>query len=104
MGDYSLGQIKEVKEIFQETQIHCCFFHFSQAIWHCFKVYNLCGKRTYEKNRELLFNILMMCFMKRDKIDYFYKQLKKIYKENKYKTFFDYFSRIWLGQKYPKNL
>ena len=55
MCDYSLGQIKAVKEIFQDTQIHCCFFHFSHAIWHRFKAYNLCGKGTYEKNSELLF-------------------------------------------------
>ena len=47
-------------------------------------------KGTYEKNSELLFIIQMICFMKRDKIDGFYKQLKKIYKENKYKSFFDY--------------
>ena len=52
--------------------------------------YELCVKGTYEKNSELLFNIQIMCFMKRDKIDSFYKQLKKIYKENKYKFFFDY--------------
>ena len=42
--------------------------------------------------------------MKKDKIDGLYKQLKNIYKENKYKSFFNYFSRAWLGQKYPNNL
>lgn len=73
MWFYSLGQIKAVKEIFQETQILCCFFLFLHTIWHRFKAYSLCGKGTYEKNSELLFNIQMMCFMKRDKIDGFYK-------------------------------
>ena len=76
MFDYSLGQIKAVKKIFQDIQIHCCFFHFSHAIWHRFKAFNLYGKETYEKNSELLFN-----------------RIKQMDKENKYKSFFDYFSR-----------
>ena len=104
MCDFSMGQILAVKKVFEEVQIHCCFFHFSQAIWHRFKINNLCGIGTYQKNRELLFNIQIMCFMKRDKIDSFYNQLKRKYKENKYKKFFEYFSKNWLGGKYPKNL
>ena len=43
-----------------------------------------------------------MTFMKRENIDNFYKDLKKHYKDNKYKKFFNYFSRTWLGNRYPK--
>lgn len=45
MCDFTLGQIKALKEIYPDIQIHCCFFHFSQAICHHFKKNNLCGKR-----------------------------------------------------------
>ena len=84
MCDFSLGQINAVNEIFPECNIHCCFFHFSQCIWKKFKENKLCGKGTYESNKELLFNIQVMCFIKREKIDEYYKQLKKIYKQDKY--------------------
>ena len=57
MCDFSLGQINALKAVFPEVQIHCCFFHFSQAIWSNFKKNELCGLGTYEKNSELLFNI-----------------------------------------------
>lgn len=60
------------------------FFHFSQCIWKKFKENKLCGKGTYESNKELLFNIQVMCFIKREKIDEYYKQLKKIYKQDNY--------------------
>ena len=104
MCDFSLGQINAVRVVYPECRIHCCFFHFSQAIWRKFKENRLCGQNTYEDNNELLFNIQIMCFMKRDKIDNFYKQLKKIYNKEKYKDFFIYFSRTWMGKKYPKIL
>lgn len=52
-----------------------------------FKKYKLTGKGTYEKNYELLFNIHIMCFIKKDKIENFYKK-KKNFKEEKYKNFY----------------
>ena len=72
MCDFSLGQINAVKYIFPLENIHCCFFHFSQAIWQNFKKNNLCGINSYEKNNELLFSIQIMCFIKRDKIQNFF--------------------------------
>ena len=50
MYDFSLGQINALKTVFPENQLHCCFFHFSQAIWSNFKKNELCGQGTYEKN------------------------------------------------------
>ena len=104
MCDFSLGQINAVKYIFPQANIHCCFFHFSQAIWQHFKKNNLCGNNSYEKNNELLFNIQIMCFIKCDKIQNFFKSLKKKYKGDNYKKFFDYFNKTWLGSRYPVKL
>ena len=101
---FSMGQINAIRDIYPECKIHCCFFHFSQAIWRKFKENKLCGKGAYVENNELLYNIQIMCFMKLDKLDNFYKQLKKVYHKDKYKNFFNYFSRTWMGNKYPKNL
>ena len=36
--------------LFPNVSLHCCFFHFSQAIWNNFKKNQLCGKGTYETN------------------------------------------------------
>ncbi len=41
-----------------------------------------------------------MCFIKRNKIQNFLNHLKKNKREN-YKKFFDYFSKTWLGNRYP---
>ena len=59
MCDFALGQVKALTKVFPNINIHCCFFHFSQAIWNNFKRFNLCGKGSYNKNSELLFNIQM---------------------------------------------
>ena len=42
--------------------------------------------------------------MKKEKMDSFYKNLKKVYKSNIYKDFFLYFSKTWMGNRYPKSL
>lgn len=42
--------------------------------------------------------------MKRDQINNFYKEIKKKYKENKFKNFFNYFNNTWMGNRYPINL
>ena len=104
MCDFMISQIKACQEIFPNCLIHCCFFHFSQCIWNKFKKYKLCGKGTYIANYTLLFNIQLICFMKRDNINKFYKELKKKYNNAKYKDFFQYFSSNWLGDRYPKKL
>ena len=88
MVDFNTAQLKAIKDIFPDCKLHTCFFHFSQAIWKNFKKHNLCGKNTYEKNSELLFNIQIMAFINRDKIDKFYKDIKQHYKNNKYNNFF----------------
>lgn len=64
----------------------------------------MCGKGTYNDNSELLDNIQLMCFMDRENIDKFFKNLKIHYKNNKYTNFFKYFSRTWLDTLYPKKI
>ena len=104
MCNFALGQINALKKVFPDVQLHCCFFHFSQAIWNNFKKNDLCGIGTYEKNSELLFNIQILCFIKRDKIEKFFKEIIKKYKERKYKIFLNYFNKTWLGTRYPTNI
>ena len=50
---------------------------------------------------ELLFKIQEMCFIERNKIDSYFSELKNHY-NNKSKKFLSYFSRTWLGIRYPK--
>ena len=38
-----------------------------------------------------------------ENIEDFYKKIVKAYKENKYKNFFNYFKKTWLGKTIPKN-
>lgn len=104
MCDFALGQINALTKVFPNVSLHCCFFHFSQAIWNNFKKNQLCGKGTYETNYELLFNIQLLCFMKRDKLQKFFKELKKKYKDKKFKNFLNYFNITWMGKRYPINL
>ena len=42
--------------------------------------------------------------MKKEKMDSFFKNLKKVYKSNIYKDFFIYFNKTWMGNRYPKSL
>ena len=73
--------------LFPNVSLHCCFFHFSQAIWNNFKKNQLCGKGTYETNYELLFNIQLLCFMKTEKVQNFFQELKKNIKIKNLKIF-----------------
>ena len=45
-----------------------------------------------------------MNFIERDKIDKFFIELKNEFRNNKYKNFFNYFSRTWLGKRYPSKI
>ena len=45
-----------------------------------------------------------MNFMSWDKIEDFFKKIKKTYENNKFKKFFSYSNRIWLGSRYRKKL
>ena len=99
MCDFNLSQIKVIQNLFPECKLNTCFFHFSQAIWRNFKKYQLTGINTYDNNRKLLFNIQIMNFIERDKIDKYFIELKKEFRHNKYKNFFNYFSRTWLGTR-----
>ena len=104
MCDFNKSQIKAIQTIFPETKIHCCFFHFSQAIWKNFRKHGLCGKGTYNSNSELLFNLQILCFIEKKNIINFYKKINNNFKEEKYKSFFAYFKNNWLGNKYPTSL
>ena len=77
------------------------FSIFHITIWQRFRKYGLCKKGSYEQNSELLFNIQLMAFMDRKKNDNFYKKLTKKYKEEKFKRFFSYFKRNWMGERIP---
>lgn len=99
MSDFNTAQLKAIQTKFPDCKISTCFFHFSQAIWKNFKKTGLCGKGTYNNNMELLFNIQVMCFIERNKIDSYFSELKKHYNNNKYKKFLAYFSRTWLGTR-----
>ena len=104
MCDFSKAQIKSIQKIFKDCKLHCCFFHFSQCIWNKFRKYNLCGKNTYNENSSLLFNIQILCFIKKKYLKNFYKKIKNKFNNAKYKNFFNYFERNWMGSKYPVNI
>ena len=79
MYDFRISQINAAKQIFPHCNLHCCFFHYSQAIWSNFKKYQLCGKGTYGENSELLFNLQLLCFIKKDKVEKLFDMIKKKY-------------------------
>ena len=99
-----MSLIKAIQKCFPHCNIHGCFFHFSQSVWRNFKKYGLGGKGTYSRNHELLLNLQTLCFIEKEKIDKLYGQIKKKYKADKYKKFFNYFTRNWMGNKMPKVL
>ena len=82
MCDFRISQIKAAKKIFPHSNLHCCFFHYSQAIWNNMKKYDLCSKGTYTQNTELLFNLQILCSIKKEKVENFFEKIKKKYKQN----------------------
>ena len=64
--------------------------HDGSPLWN-----SLGGKNTYLNNSELLFNLLLLCFIVIENIEDFYKNIVKAYKENKYKKFFNYFNKTF---------
>ena len=104
MCDFKLSQIKSIQSIFPRCKIHGYFFHYIQAIWKHFMKYGLPSNKNYSSNVKLLFNLQLLCFINLDKIDSFYNCITKKFKDNKYKSFFNYFKRTWLGTSIPKIL
>ena len=104
MVDFPTSQIKAIQRCFPRCNVHCCFFHFSQAIWRNIKKCGLSGKGTYSKNHELLINLQFLSFIKKENIDKMYKSIQKNYKSKKYKKFLAYFTRTWMGNRMPKTL
>ena len=98
-----MAKINGLKNIYgNNIFIHGCFFHYSQAIWRNFKKNGLCYKNSYIADSELLFNLQLLAFIDWAKIKDLYKKITKKYSENKYKKFFNYFNRTWLGSKYQQ--
>jgi len=104
MYDFRISQIKAVQNNFPRCNKHCCFFHYSKALWKQFMKYGIGGKNAYLNNSELLFNLQLLCFIDIENIGYFYKKIVKTYKENKYKKFFNYFKKTWLVKTIHKKL
>ena len=102
MSDFSIGQIKACQKIFPNCLFNGCFFHWTQSIWKKFQDYGLRGKGTYIFNITLLFNLQVLCFIKRDKVPSLYKKIKKKFDINdNTEKFFNYFKNNWLGKRYP---
>lgn len=51
-------------------------------------------ERNLYNNMEFLFNIQVMCFIEKNKIDSYFSELKKHKNNNKYKKFLSYFSMV----------
>ncbi len=71
--------------------------------FHKLKLYKIIFQDALN-NSELLFNLQLLCFIDIENIEDFYKKIVKAYKENKYKIFFNYFKKTWLGQIISKKL
>ena len=105
MVDFNMAQINGLKNIYgNNIFIHGCFFYYSQAIWRNFRKNGLCYKNSYSSNSELLFNLQLLAFIERTKIKDLYNKITHNYSENKYKKFFNYFNKTWLGSKYPSKI
>jgi len=104
ISDFLLSQVQALKKVFFRCNIHCCFFHYWQSIRRNFKKYKLTGKGNYDTNYELLLNHQILCFIKKDEMELFYDKIKNKFKESKFKPFFKYFTRTWMGSKIPKSL
>ena len=105
MCDFAHGQILTVKNIYPNSLLNFCFFHFSQIIWKRFNKYRIIGKRIYEFNSTLLFNLHMLCFIKLEQVNYFFTKIKNKFDKNENtKKIFTYFNRNWLKTKYPIKL
>lgn len=103
MCDFKLSQVQAIQKVFVRCNIHCCFFHYSQSIWRNFKKYQLCGKGTYDTNYELLLNLQILCFIKKDKMENFYDKIKKNLKKPNLILFFNILRGHGWVQKYQNH-
>ena len=105
MSDFSLGQIKAVKKIYPNALYNGCFFHWSQCIWKKIQYYGLGGKGTYKTNMTILFNLQLLCFIPRNKVNNLFKKIrKKLDINDNTNKLFNYFNKYWLGKRYPIKL
>lgn len=101
MCDFTISQINAAKQILLHSNFHCCLFNYSKAIWSKFIKYQLCGKSTYHEISELLFNLQLLCFIKKDKFEKTFDMIIKKFQNFKYNNIFNYFKRTWLGKTDP---
>ena len=98
--DFDKAQIKALKqcEAFnQKPYVIPCLFHFSQALVRKLKSLNF-GKKKFNKRMiEILRNLEIYCFIKKEKKDEYFKFLKtQINKNENEEKFMDYMHNYWI--------
>lgn len=109
MVDFEAAAIRAISIEFPETEVHGCFFHFTQCIWRNIQRLGLATK--YGNDAEFasqLRHLAALAFVPVEKVKDSFKKLKSILKikkraaegtnDHKVMQLFDYFEITWIGK------
>ena len=96
--DYSQAFILAIKKAFPSCKIIPCFFHFMQNQIKYLPELRSKNKTLKNYAKDLLANIRLLCFVKLDKINLFYQDIKNKYGV-KFPKYFKYFDKNYFEEK-----
>ena len=105
-NDFGLANLKALDEVYDKDDIIIitCLFHFVQSWWRkCIKI-GLRKKKYLKSTQMLIFNLELLPFMQYEIANSFYLKLKnnKIFENDLYNLFFEYFEKTWFSPKIGK--
>ena len=95
--DFEKAARKALNEIFPESNIIGCYFHFIKALWLKAKKLGLISKKLIKDTIILIFAYKIYCFIPKNYLD----DIELKFKEKKeYEHFIKYFKKNWAGNKF----
>ena len=94
-------EYKALREIYRESKILPCFFHFAQALWKKASKIGLRKEGYLQKTKEMILNLKSLSFTKIENVEEKYNMIEDEFQKlgQPFKEFLTYFSNTWIKQK-----
>ncbi|CAI2384902.1 unnamed protein product [Moneuplotes crassus] len=100
--DFELGLIKATKEIYPDSQLVPCFFHFVKCLWTNASKTQLRKKQILPLTKQIIFSIKSLAFRKPLSVYRHFERIRKnfLQKVPESLKFFEYFQSTWMDGKF----
>lgn len=102
-----LNFFKAIKELYKNSTLLLCFFHFSQALWRRAGLLGMRESTLIIKTKEIILNLKILCFLKVEDVKNYFDTIKQTFykvsdSEIIVDKFIEYFEETWISGKHYK--